>query len=415
MTGHSTIVGGSTVDRLLCCPGSFQLIQSIPAVVDTPSEYAAYGSCMHAVMERLAGLFSNGFPPDETKMIQAARELEGETVCDRKITDAHLNESIFPAIDNLYDLMDSYGGGFRTVANELRVRFPGVPGAFGTADLVIASKKHAILVDWKFGQGVPVKAVYRDEHGERVNPQLLFYFAGALHTVPELFKDKRFVVAIIQPRTAETLTHTTISRKDIDYFIEDVDAAIVAALQRDPELHDGEHCRWCPALPVCPKHTGPLFELTDDGVKMPERQDNTNDAAYGEFLAKAKYLADIAAGYKKQIDEQIHNYLTAGGTVPGWRLKLKPKLRQWVNEKQAAKELDALGFREDEIWQHKLQTFAVAEKAAKRLGVKIPDYLRAAPETDETVIAPENDPAPLLEPPQAREEFIAALKQLRAN
>ena len=61
MTGHSTIVGGSTVDRLLCCPGSFQLIQSIPAVVDTPSEYAAYGSCMHAVMERLAGLSATAF------------------------------------------------------------------------------------------------------------------------------------------------------------------------------------------------------------------------------------------------------------------------------------------------------------------------------------------------------------------
>jgi hypothetical protein len=414
MTGHSTIVGGSTVDRLLCCPGSFQLIQSVPAVVDVPSEYAAYGSCMHAVMERLAGMFRDGFPPDETSMIQAARELEGETVCDREITDAHLNESIFPAIDSLYDLMDEYGGGFRTVANELQVRFPGVPGAFGTSDLVIASKTHAILVDWKFGAGVPVKAVYRDEYGERVNPQLLFYFAGALHTVPELFKNKRFVVAIIQPRTTDTLTHTVISRKDIDYFIEDVDAAIVAALQRDPELHDGEHCRWCPALPVCPKHTGPLFELTDDGIKMPERQDS-NDAAYGEFLAKAKRLADIAAEYKKQIDEQVHNYLTAGGTVPGWRLKLKTKLRQWVDEPTVESELRKLGFDTTEIWQTRLRTFADTDATAKRKRVKIPVHLRVAPETTETVIAPEGDPAPLLEPPQAKDEFIAALKQLRVS
>ena len=58
-------------------------------------------------------MFRDGFPPDETRMIQAARELEGETVCDREITDAHLNELIFPAIDNLYDLMD-----------ELRRRLP---------------------------------------------------------------------------------------------------------------------------------------------------------------------------------------------------------------------------------------------------------------------------------------------------
>ena len=43
MTKHSTIVGGSTADRLLNCPGSFQLLQRIPDQVEVPSEYANYG------------------------------------------------------------------------------------------------------------------------------------------------------------------------------------------------------------------------------------------------------------------------------------------------------------------------------------------------------------------------------------
>ena len=89
--------------------------------------------------------------------------LLGDTFYDR-VLDARITsmDSICPAIDTLYDLMDEYGGGFHVVANELKVKFPGVPGAFGTADLLLANKKFVLMVDWKFGAGVPVKAVYKD-------------------------------------------------------------------------------------------------------------------------------------------------------------------------------------------------------------------------------------------------------------
>ena len=415
MSKHSTLIGGSTADRLLNCPGSFQLIQRLPDVPEIPSEYANYGTAMHAVMDRLVAMFTDGYPPHEDKMIQAARALEGERFYDRELTDQHLDESIFPAIDTLYNLMDAYGGGFHTAANELKIKFPGVPSAFGTTDLLLASKKVVLMVDWKFGQGVPVQATYTDQHGERVNPQLMFYLAGAMDELPTMFNKKRYAVAVIQPRTAEKLTHTTITRTEVDMFIEDVEAAIVLALSKNPPLAAGDHCRWCPARPMCPLHTGPLFQLSElqDVVPAMPVPADSDDGSYGEFLAKAKRLADLAADYKKQVDEAVHGYLEAGGTVPGWRLKLKTKLRQWIDEDVVNNELTRLGFGQDDIWQRKLQTFAIADKAAKRLGKKIPDHLRVAPETNETTLATTDDAAPVVDRKGAADELMHSIKRLR--
>jgi len=414
MTKHSTIIGGSTADRLLNCPGSFQQLQLMPEQIEVPSEYANYGSAMHAVMDKLAVLYAGGFSAPKEMVRQTASELLGETFYDRVLEQHHLTDSIFPAIDTLYELMSEYGGGFTVVANELRVKFPGVPGAFGTSDLLISNKKFVVLIDWKFGQGIPVKAVYREPEGDRVNPQILYYFAGAMAELPKVFEKKRYAVAIIQPRTEEKLTHTIITRAEVEYFIEDVERAIMLALGKNPPLQVGDHCRWCPARPHCPEHTKPLFALSDLGLTAPALQASvSDDGSYGEFLSKAKYLADLVAPYVKQVNEQVHTYLENGGTVPGWRLKQKQKLRQWVDEQEVSNTLYQLGFQKDEIWQTKLQTFAVAEKAAKRLKVKIPEHLRVAPPSDETVVVPSDDPSPVIDRAEATKEFAAALKQLR--
>ena len=149
-----------------------------------------------------------------------------------------------------------------------------------------------------------------------------------------------------------------------------------------PNCNIGEYCRWCPARPFCPEHTKPLFDLVELEIVPAQLKASVaeiagqDDPSYGIFLAKAKYLADLAAEYKKHVDEAMHAYLENGGTVPGWRLKLKTKLRQWVNETEAAGWMLSEGFETDEIWQTKLQTFAVVDKVAKRRGVKIPDHFQ---------------------------------------
>ena len=86
---HSNIVGGSSADRILNCPGSYRMIQALPQLPES-NEFADYGSAMHAVMDRLLGFFPQGMPPIGT-VIDAAGELLGEHFYDRHLEQHHLD------------------------------------------------------------------------------------------------------------------------------------------------------------------------------------------------------------------------------------------------------------------------------------------------------------------------------------
>jgi hypothetical protein len=222
------------------------------------------------------------------------------------------------------------------------------------------------------------------------------------------------VVAIVQPRSDTPLSYTPVDRYDLKQFTEDLHAAVINAMSRDPVRARGEHCRFAPCKIACPLWTGPLLDLA--ALKPTPRATPSSSRTtpyYGEYLARAKALLDSAAMLKKDVDEQLHAYLASGGKVPGWRLKAKTKARQWVDETTVHDRLKALGFAEYEIWApRKLATFTAADAKAKALGVAIPDDLRVAPPTNETTIATTDDPAPVVEPQLLVDQFRAALKQL---
>jgi len=411
MSGHSSLVGGSSADRLLNCPGSYQLITALPPQPDSTSSFAEEGTFGHAVMDLIA---RKRMKAPGVRMADEAADLLGVTVYDREVTQKHLDELIYPAIEAMEALEGIHGGGFKVVAVEAKVRFPGVP-AFGTVDLILRSNSHILLADYKFGVGV-VTAVYADEHGERMNPQLMFYLAAAQHTLPRLFTNKRKLgVAIIQPRAEKQLTYAEVQSEEVLWFIQDVERAVEAALSRDPPLNRGEHCKWCPAKTICPKWVGPIKELALIGKTPMQRTEMVSKeiTPFAEYLSRAKQLTEDLAVFAKEIDAQLHAYLEDGGRVPGYVLQQKRKLKQWSDEDDVNSELDRLGFKHHEIWASKLVTFAEADKTAKRLGVKIPDHLRVAPETNETVVVPADKATrPPVERPLAIEQFAASAAKL---
>ena len=73
MTRHSNLVGGSTADRLIHCPGNFKLRQRLPDIPEVASEYAMHGSAMHAVMDQLMPMYAEGFPPIEVMIDEASK------------------------------------------------------------------------------------------------------------------------------------------------------------------------------------------------------------------------------------------------------------------------------------------------------------------------------------------------------
>jgi hypothetical protein len=415
MAKHSSIVGGSNAGRLLNCPASHQTTLLLPPLIEgVSSEYAEEGTFAHAVMEALMDARRQGITPEGLHGV--ARSWVAREFHDRTLTYQHLDELVLPALESLATLEAEYGGGFEVAGIEQKVKFPRVTGAFGTIDLVLQSNTHVLHVDWKFGAGVPVRMVYDDGEGAVLNPQITFYCAAALATKRTWYAGGRTIVgAVIQPRCEEPLTHTVISRKELRYFVEDMENAVQAAIGRDPPRKRGEWCRWAVCQSVCPAWTGPALDLSKLRPP-PQRELNVTPhrvSAYGEYLAVAKALVDSLAMFKGTIDEQLHTYLEQGGKVPGWRLKAKAKMRQWIDEQTVHKELRELGFDTTEIFTTKLQTFQSIDATAKRKGVKVPEHLRVAPASTETTIATDNDPAPVVEPARLIEQFSASLKLLK--
>ena len=70
---------------------------------------------------------------------------------------------------------------------ERRVVFPTIAGAFGTCDLIVRIGDTIHVIDFKFGAGVLVRAIYPDGDDDIINAQLLFYTAAARHSLPAFF------------------------------------------------------------------------------------------------------------------------------------------------------------------------------------------------------------------------------------
>jgi hypothetical protein len=407
MSKHSAIVGGSTAGRLLNCPASLAAIRALPPTADQPSEYAEEGSAMHAVMDLLMRERAAELPHHASAHL-------GKIFHDRQLLRDHLDTMVLPALEQLDTLESIHDGYFKVVGVEARVRFPGVPGAFGTVDLVLRNDRFILLVDWKFGQGVGVQTVYSDGEGTIVNPQLLYYAAAARHTKPSWFGRRRIVVAIIQPRSTQPLTFTEITRHEMKNFVEDLHNSVLAAVDRDPPMRRGEHCRWAPCKVNCPLWTGPLLDLVAlQAVPRETAPAKHLVSNYALYLGYAKALLDTAVQLKGEVDAQMHAYLENGGTIPGWKLKDKATRRQWVNPDLVEDTLGQLGFDEDEIWRRELVPFKQAEATAKRLGVTIPDELRVAPPPSGTTLATSDDPAPPVERTALIDKFTASLRLLQ--
>jgi hypothetical protein len=413
MSKHSAIVGGSTAGRLLNCPASLLAIRALPPSADKPSEYAEEGTAMHAAMDRAMCARHNGLNPADYDTGVPGLDL-GMLLHDRELTQEHLDTMIYPALAQLDTLESIHDGWFKVADVEARVRFPGVPGAFGTVDLILQSDTHVMLVDWKFGQGVGVQCVYSDGEGAIVNPQLLYYASAALHTKPALFRKRKIIVAIIQPRSASPLTFTEITRHEIRQYVEDLHNAVLAAVDRNPPMKKGEHCRWAPCKVACPLWTGPLLDLASlQTVARETAPPKHMVSSYALYLGFAKHLLDTCLQLKGEVDAQMHAYLENGGTIPGWKLKDKATRRVWVNPDLVEDTLGQLGFDEDEIWRRELVPFKQAEATAKRLGVTIPDELRVAPPPSGTTLATSDDPAPPVERVALIDKFTASLRLLQ--
>ena len=373
MASHSLIVGGSTAKRVINCPGSVALVAKMPP--KDSSSYADRGTLLHNAMATI--LDSDTVTPES--MLWTT--YQGET-----LTGELLNEKILPALAAL-DQIDPEG--VMEYAVETVVGFGAyLPGVFGSADLLGRLGNRAVVLDWKFGDGVAVSA--------EENEQGLFYAAAAMRT-PEtawVFEGAEEVeIVIVQPPAVKRWV-TTVKR--VKEFERSLKRAVKASQMPDAAIVVGDHCRWCSAKPLCPKMTGAV----DRAVKV--QLENLPAETIGAYLGNADLLED----WIKDLRALAMTMMEGGAKVPGYKLVAKRSVRKWLDEGKANKALAAMGIDPVKL---ELVSPAQAEKLLKPLKQALPDDLVAAVSSG-TTFAPESDPRP--EVLQIGQQLTAALSKL---
>jgi hypothetical protein len=356
---HSNIVGGSTAERVINCPGSVKLVATMPP--KESSTYADEGTLLHDCIADLLDL-----------KVKNARDMIGRQYNDQVLTEELIEEKLLPALRLLNTIDPDNQMDFEV---EQKVGFGDfLPGVFGHVDLLGALPKTAVIVDWKFGSGVMVEA--------EENYQGLFYAAAARRTdsTKWIFRGaEKVIIAIIQPPGIK-VWETSIER--LERFEAQLASAVVEAKSDNALMAAGKWCKWCAAKPICPVMTGEV-----DRVRAAQI-DALPAAQIGEYLK----TADALEGWITDLRALAFQMLESGVEVPGYKLVAKRATRSWVNE-DAAKALLLAHLPESELVEVKMCSPAVVEKKLKKLKLALPEGSTAAISSGVT-LADVDDPRP---------------------
>jgi hypothetical protein len=345
---HSTIVGGSTAKRVIACPASIELVAKMPP--KPSSKYADEGTLLHDAISQI--LDCKATPESVIGMVY-----EGIT-----LTQELYDDKIAVALAALDEIDPDKQMEF---AVESSVNFGNLlPGVFGSADLLGRIGKKAIVLDWKFGNGVAVEATE--------NYQGMFYAAAAMRT-PEtawVFEDAEEVeIVIVQPPMVKRWATTP-------HRIKKFELELIAAVKGPrTKLESGEHCRWCAAKPTCPKVTGAVDRALKTALVRIDAD------KIGEYLSQAELLEEWIDAVRVLAYDMLENNVR----VPGFKLVAKRGTRQWVNDEAPVKLLG------DKAYESKLISVAQAEKL---IGKKNFPADVAVSVSSGSTLAAESDPRP---------------------
>lgn len=294
----------------------------------------------------------------------------------------------------------------------------GEPGAKGTADAVVLFKDEIFVGDLKGGFGRVMASYPLDGHlyvyAPKVirnltltqddvrmpNLQALMYAEAARRAHPTR-TFKRVRLCIVQPR----LNHVDEYVMDMEEFqvwVDWVREQALASQGPNPRVVASEStCQWCRCFP-CPEATSlALQTAVDDFEDKPRSVDATD-------LGSLKRLAPFVRAWADAIDTRVHEELSAGRPVAGWKL-VEGDMgdRKWASDETVRATLAGIGLQPEQYLNSKTISPAQAEKLV--VGKRASPNKVITKEQWETLqgliapravgapkVAPESDPRPPL-------------------
>lgn len=388
MARAHAILSASGAHRWLNCPPSAQLEAKVP---DTGSVYAAEGTLAHSLASLwLESALELREPADIACILE---DLKKDELYSSEMPDyveqygSYVLEALAEAKSRTVDPL---------VFVEQRVDFSRwVPGGFGTGDCIIIADGVLEIIDFKYGQGVPVSA----DH----NPQMMLYALGALHGFGFLYDIQTVRMTVFQPRIDNISSWEVPADELLAWAENELKPKAQLAGAGEGEPAPGDWCRFCKVKARCKARAEAMQSIaTEFGLKDPNLLDADEIA---KLLSKLDEIQSWASDIQTYALEQARDH---GVRFDGWKLVEGRSNRRYTDPEAVEEILRSKRYRKKDIFEEpKLLGITAMEKL---LGKKQFCELLEEPglvikPPGKPALVPDSDPRPELNSVEADFEF----------
>jgi hypothetical protein len=250
-----------------------------------------------------------------------------------------------------------------------------VPGSFGTSDCIIVSDSRLHVIDFKYGQGIVVKA--------EENPQMKLYALGALDLYEHLYDFEEVSMTIFQPRRENISTWTESVKELKKWAIDVLKPKAKLANEGNGDFCCGDWCLFCKAAVKCRARAEANLSLARKEFALPPKLTDEEIEELLPLLPRLTKWANDISSYASNM--AIHH----GKKWKNWKLVHGRSNRKYKDESAVIKAAEKAGFHD--IYIRKLISITEMEKLMGKktfqnvlgsLVVKPPGKLTLVPSTD---------------------------------
>lgn len=348
---HALLSASSSHKWLYCTP-SARLEADLP---DTTSGAAKEGTLAHNICElKLQKLFT-----DQNMTVRTYNS---------RMKKLQENEKYAPEMERHTDTYVDY-------IKELAFQMPSAPTVmiehradysayaqegFGTADCILLQGVDLHVIDFKYGQGVPVSA--------EGNSQLALYALGILDEFGFIYPIENVHLHIVQPRLNSITRWDTVKKELLDWGNLFVKPRAELAYKGEGEFRQGDYCDkcFCKIAGTCrcrAESNMELMKVAADAegkpVSVKALAATLSNEEIGGILKQAQYLQ----GWVKKLEGYVLDTLVSGGEIPGWKLVEGRSNRAFSDTDALAAALIKAGYDEAVIYKDRpLETLTELEK-----------------------------------------------------
>ena len=320
--GSHALLSPSSAARWTACPPSARLCEHI---AEGPSLFAEEGTEAHTLCEYKVKL-ALGIEAEDPRPTLGFYNEQMEDCADEYATFV---------LDALQQEKDALKDPIILLEQKVDISTY-VSECSGTADCIIVSDGKLHVIDFKYGQGVPVSA-------ER-NTQMMLYALGALGMFGPLYEAGEVSMTVFQPRLANVGTFTMGSDELIDWAETYVKPRADLAFRGEGDFCSGPHCRFCKVKATCRKRAEANLALA--------RYEFAKPVLLGDHeIAAILRQADELASWVSDIRGYAFSVIEKGGTLEGFKLVEGRSIRRYTDEASAADAVRSAGF---DPYEHKV-------------------------------------------------------------